>query len=65
MKVRYTRDGVPIFDEASESLVGYQGAMLIYAGTIEWKNGKVLVRPKLHAVLEGSAKRLYRRGLNN
>ena len=54
-ELRYTKDGVPIFDGAPENFVGYQRAALVYAETVEWKK-RPLVGPRLQAALEGSAK---------
>ena len=54
-ELRYTKDGVPIFDGSPESFVGYQRAALVYAETVEWKK-RSLVGPRLQAALEGSAK---------
>ena len=54
-ELRYTKDGVPIFDGAPELFVAYKRAALVYAETIEWKK-RTLVGPRLQAALEGSAK---------
>ncbi|CAE7554266.1 unnamed protein product, partial [Symbiodinium necroappetens] len=53
--LRYTKDGVPIYDGSPEQFVAFQRAALIYAETVEWKK-RNLVGPRLQAALEGSAK---------
>ena len=54
-ELRYTKDGVPIYDGSPELYVPYQRAAYLYAETIEWKK-RTLVGPRLQAALEGSAK---------
>ncbi|OLQ10860.1 hypothetical protein AK812_SmicGene5400 [Symbiodinium microadriaticum] len=54
-ELRYTKDGVPIYDGSPEQFVAFQRAALIYAETVEWKK-RNLVGPRLQAALEGSAK---------
>ena len=54
-ELRFTKDGVPIYDGSPELFVAFQRAALIYAETIEWKK-RSLVGPRLQAALEGSAK---------
>ena len=54
-ELRFTKDGVPVFDGAAEQFVAYQRAALNYAETVEWKK-RCLVGPRLQAALEGSAK---------
>ena len=54
-ELRYTKDGVPIYDGAPEQFVAYQRAALVYSETIEWKK-RSLVGPRLQAALEGSAR---------
>ena len=54
-ELRFTKDGVPIFDGAPELFVSYQRAALNYCETVEWKK-RGLVGPRLQAALEGSAK---------
>ena len=53
--LRYTKDGVPVFDGSPELYVAYHRAALTYAETVEWKK-RSLVGPRLQAALEGSAK---------
>ena len=54
-ELRYTKDGIPIFDGAPELFVAYQRAALVYTETIEWKK-RSIVGPRLQAALEGSAR---------
>ena len=54
-ELRFTKDGVPIFDGSPEQYVSYKRAALVYAETVEWKK-KMLVGPRLQAALEGSAR---------
>ena len=54
-ELRYTKDGVPIYDGSPEQFVAFQRAALVYAETVEWKK-RSLVGPRLQAALEGSAK---------
>ncbi|OLP83111.1 hypothetical protein AK812_SmicGene36174 [Symbiodinium microadriaticum] len=54
-ELRYTKDGVPIYDGTPELFVPYRRAALIYAETVEWKK-RTLVGPRLQAALEGSAR---------
>ena len=54
-ELRFSKDGVPIYDGAPELYVAYQRAALTYAETVEWKK-RSLVGPRLQAALEGSAR---------
>ena len=54
-ELRYTRDGVPIYDGTAELYVGYRRAALNYVETLEWKK-RTLAGPRLQAALEGSAR---------
>ena len=54
-ELRFTKDGVPIYDGSPELYVSYKRAALVYAETVEWKK-RALVGPRLQAALEGSAK---------
>ena len=54
-ELRYTKDGVPIYDGTSESYVSYRRAALVYVETLEWKK-RPLAGPRLQAALEGSAR---------
>ncbi|CAE7753594.1 unnamed protein product [Symbiodinium necroappetens] len=54
-ELRFTKDGVPIFDGSPEQYVSYKRAALVYAETVEWKK-KMLAGPRLQAALEGSAR---------
>lgn len=54
-ELRYTKDGVPIFDGSSELYVPYRRAALNYVETLEWKK-RSLAGPRLQAALEGSAR---------
>ena len=53
--LRYTKDGVPIFDGTAELYVAYRRAALNYGETLEWKK-RYLAGPRLQAALEGSAR---------
>ena len=54
-ELRFSKDGVPIYDGAPELYVAYQRAALTYPETVEWKK-RSLVGPRLQAALEGSAR---------
>ena len=54
-ELRFSKDGVPIYDGSPELYVACHRAALTYAETIEWKK-RSLVGPRLQAALEGSAK---------
>ena len=54
-ELKYTKEGVPIFDGSPELYVTYKRAALVSAETIEWKK-RNLVGPRLQAALEGSAR---------
>ena len=53
--LRFTKDGVPIYDGASEMYVSYRRAALNYCETLEWKK-RPLAGPRLQAALEGPAR---------
>ena len=53
--LRLTKDGVPIYDGASEGYVAYRRAALNYCETLEWKK-RPLAGPRLQAALEGPAR---------
>ena len=53
--LRFTKDGVPIFDGSPEAFTAYKRAALLYGETVEWKK-RSLVGPRLQAALEGSAR---------
>lgn len=54
-ELRYTKDGVPIYDGTSENYVSYRRAALVYVETLEWRK-RALAGPRLQAALEGSAR---------
>lgn len=54
-ELRFTKDGVPIYDGTSESYISYRRAALVYVETLEWKK-RALAGPRLQAALEGSAR---------
>ncbi|CAE7713156.1 unnamed protein product [Symbiodinium sp. CCMP2456] len=54
-ELRYTKDGVPIYDGTPEMFVPYRRAALIYVETVEWKK-RSLAGPRLQAALEGAAR---------
>ena len=54
-EIRYTKDGVPIFDGSAEMFVPFKRAALTYVETLEWKK-RTLAGPRLQMALEGSAK---------
>ena len=54
-ELKYTKDGVPIYDGSPETFTAYKRAALIYSETVDWKK-KMLVGPRLQAALEGSAR---------
>ena len=51
--LRFTREGVPIFDGTSEHYIPYRRAALNYVETLEWKKR---TGPRLQAALEGTAR---------
>ena len=54
-ELKYTKDGVPIYDGSPETFTAYKRTALIYSETVDWKK-KMLVGPRLQAALEGSAR---------
>ncbi|CAE7205041.1 DHX9 [Symbiodinium natans] len=54
-ELKYTKDGVPIFDGSPDAFTQYKRAALLYCETVEWKK-RSLVGPRLQSALEGSAK---------
>ena len=54
-ELRFTKEGVPIFDGTSEAYVPYRRAALNYVETLEWKK-RSLAGPRLQAALEGTAR---------
>ena len=54
-ELRFTKDGVPIFDGSPELYVPYRRASLNYVETLEWKK-RMLAGPRLQAALEGPAR---------
>ena len=54
-ELKYTKDGVPIYDGSPETFTACKRAALIYSETVDWKK-KMLVGPRLQAALEGSAR---------
>lgn len=54
-EIRFTKDGVPIFDGSAESFVPYKRAALNYVETLEWKK-RSLAGPRLQTALEGPAR---------
>ena len=54
-ELRYTKEGVPIYDGTAEQYVAYRRAALNYGETLEWKK-RYLAGPRLQAALEGSAR---------
>ena len=54
-ELRYSKDGVPIFDGSSDLYIPYKRAALNYVETLEWKK-RPLAGPRLQSVLEGVAK---------
>lgn len=53
--LRFTKEGVPIYDGTAESYVPYRRAALNYVETLEWKK-RSLAGPRLQAALEGTAR---------
>ena len=53
--LRFTKEGVPIFDGTSEHYIPYRRAALNYVETLEWKK-RSLAGPRLQAALEGTAR---------
>ena len=54
-ELRYSKDGVPIYDGTAELFVAYKRAALNYVETLEWKK-RPLAGPRLQSVLEGAAR---------
>lgn len=54
-ELRFTKEGVPIFDGNSENYIAYRRAALNFVETLEWKK-RSLAGPRLQAALEGSAR---------
>lgn len=54
-EIRYTKEGVPVFDGAAECFAQYRRAALNYVETLEWKK-RSLAGPRLQTALEGAAK---------
>ena len=54
-ELRYSKDGVPIYDGTAELFVAYKRAALNYIETLEWKK-RPLAGPRLQSVLEGAAR---------
>ena len=54
-EIRFTKDGVPIFDGSAESFVPYKRAALNYVETLEWKK-RSLAGPRLQTALKGPAR---------
>ena len=54
-ELKYTKDGIPIYDGSPETFTAYKRAALVYSETVDWKK-KMLVGPRLQAALEGSAR---------
>ena len=54
-ELRYTKEGVPIYDGTAEQYVAYRRAALNYGETLEWKK-RYVAGPRLQAALEGSAR---------
>ena len=53
--LRFTKEGVPIYDGTAENYVPYRRAALNYVETLEWKK-RSLAGPRLQAALEGTAR---------
>ena len=54
-ELRYSKDGIPIYDGSSDQYIPYKRAALNFVETLEWKK-QPLAGPRLQAVLEGAAK---------
>ena len=54
-ELRYTKDGIPIYDGSSELYIPFRRAALNYVETLEWRK-RSLAGPRLQAALEGSAR---------
>lgn len=54
-ELRFTKDGIPIYDGSAELYIPYRRAALNYVETLEWKK-RPLAGPRLQAALEGSAR---------
>ena len=54
-ELRFTKDGIPIYDGSAEQYIPFRRASLNYVETLEWKK-RSLAGPRLQAALEGSAR---------
>ena len=54
-ELRFTKDGIPIYDGSAELFIPFRRAALNYVETLEWKK-RPLAGPRLQAALEGSAR---------
>lgn len=54
-ELRFTKDGVPIYDGSSELYIPYRRAALNYVETLEWRK-RSLAGPRLLTALEGPAR---------
>lgn len=54
-ELRFTKDGIPIYDGSAELYIPFRRAALNYVETLEWKK-RPLAGPRLQAALEGSAR---------
>jgi hypothetical protein len=54
-ELRFTKDGIPIYDGSAELYIPFRRAALNYVETLEWKK-RPLAGPRLQAALKGSAR---------
>ena len=54
-ELRFTKEGIPVYDGSSELYIPYRRAALNYVETLEWRK-RSLAGPRLLTALEGPAR---------